>query len=238
MRAETEHVRNALLSSVSHDLRTPLAAITGAADTLLDEQLPAESRHEMARTIGEESARLNRLVGNLLQMTRLESGALEVQRGWHAIEEVIGSALRRIEPQLRGRQAAASVPQDLPLAAFDDVLVEQVVFNLLENAVKHAPGGSAIDVTARRSGDELEIAVADRGPGLPPGEEERVFAKFHRAGDAKAEGAGLGLAIARGIVEAHGGRITARNRPGGGAVFAFTVPIGGASPPVEPEPGA
>jgi len=240
VRAETEQMRSALLSSVSHDLRTPLAAITGAATSLLDESgtLPAPTRREMMETIADEAGRLNRLVSNLLQMTRLEAGVMSLQRGWHSLEEVIGAALQRVAPLLEGRPVATHVPPELPLVLLDDVLIEQVVFNLLENATKYAPPSGAIDVSARRAGDALEVEVADRGPGLPAGEEEQVFVKFHRAGSGRAEGVGLGLAICKGIVEAHGGRIRAANRAGGGAAFTFTLPLEGTPPTVEPEAGA
>jgi two-component system sensor histidine kinase KdpD len=240
VRAETEQMRSALLSSVSHDLRTPLAAITGAATSLLDESgtLPAPTRREMMETIADEAGRLNRLVSNLLQMTRLEAGVMSLQRGWHSLEEVIGAALQRVAPLLAGRPVATHVPSDLPLVLLDDVLIEQVVFNLLENATKYAPPSGRIDVSARRAGDTLEVEVADRGPGLPAGEEEQVFVKFHRAGSGRAEGVGLGLAICKGIVEAHGGRIRAANRTGGGAAFTFMLPLEGTPPIVEPEAGA
>jgi len=240
VRAETEQMRSALLSSVSHDLRTPLAAITGAATSLLDESgaLPAPTRRELMETIADEAGRLNRLVSNLLQMTRLEAGVMSLQRGWHSLEEVIGAALQRVAPLLERRPVATHVPPDLPLVLLDDVLIEQVVFNLLENATKYAPPGAAIDVSARRAGDTLEVEVADRGPGLPAGEEEQVFVKFHRAGGGRAEGVGLGLAICKGIVEAHGGGIRAANRAGGGAAFTFTLPLEGTPPTVEPESGA
>ncbi len=238
VQSETERLRSALLSSVSHDLRTPLAVITGVASTILEDEgtLTPGDRREMLRTVADEAARLNRLVANLLSMTRLESGALEVKRSWHSMEEIIGAALHRIEPLLSERPVTVETALDLPLVAVDDVLIEQVVFNLVENAVKHAPSDTLIEIRARANDPMLEVTVADRGPGLPPGEEAQVFEKFYRGeGSHRSGGVGLGLAICKGIVEAHGGRIRAMNRPGGGAILWFALPLGTGAPAVEPE---
>jgi two-component system sensor histidine kinase KdpD len=199
MRAETERLRNSLLSSVSHDLRTPLASITGAAGTLLENEahLDAGTRRDLLESLHEEADRLNRLVQNLVEMTRLESGALQLHTEWHPVEEVVGAALGRFGKALARRTVTTRVPPDLPLVPMDDVLIE----------------------------------VADRGPGLPAGEERRIFEKFHRAEAAATQrGAGLGLAICQGIVSAHGGRIWAENRPGGGVRVRFTLPIKEAPP--------
>ena len=228
-RVEVEFLRNTLLSGVSHDLRTPLAAITGAASTLIEsgEALEPQARAEMLATIFDESERMERLITNLLDMTRLESGGLVVKREWQPLQEVVGSALHRLEGRLNGRRVAIDVPEDLPLVRIDAVLIEQVLLNLLDNALEHTPAGSAIDIAARRAGDGVEVAVSDHGPGLLPGTETRVFDKFFRAAPASRShrGIGLGLAICRGIVEAHGGTITAATRAGGGgAVFRFRVP--------------
>lgn len=226
VRAETERLRSALLASVSHDLRTPLATITGAATALLegDQHLGAPARRDLLEAIREESERLNRLVQNLLQMTRLESGTLELRRGWHSLEEVVGAALRRLARTLATRSVIVTVPPDLPLVAIDDVLVEQVLVNLLENAAKHTPPGRPIRILATAAEGRVTVEVADRGPGVPPGEEERIFEKFYR-GSTTGRGAGLGLAICRGIVEAHGGRIWAQNLPEGGLAVLFTLPL-------------
>jgi two-component system, OmpR family, sensor histidine kinase KdpD len=229
MQVETERLRSALLSSVSHDLRTPLAVITGSATTLLEEGLDAPTRRDLLVTIREESDRLNRLVRNLLDMTRLEGGGLSVHKEWQVMEEVVGSALARVEDRLGGRSVSTSLPLDLPMVPFDSVLVEQVLINLLENAIKYTPEGSPIDIAASVVGDDVMVSVSDRGPGVPVEAAERIFEKFHRATD-KEGGFGLGLAICRGIVIAHGGRLWLEPRSGGGAEFRFTLPRGRGAP--------
>jgi two-component system sensor histidine kinase KdpD len=232
LRARTEELRNALLSSVSHDLRTPLAAITGSATTLLQDGVPlAPQQADLVRTIQEEAERLNRLVTNLLAMTRV-AGGLEPRKEWVPLEEIVGSALERLGPRLQGRIVQSRIPEDLPLVPADPVLVEQVLVNLLENASRHTPAGTPIDIAASRDGDRVRVEVFDRGPGLAPGTEARVFEKFFRGPGAPAEGSGLGLTICRGIVAAHGGTIEAANRPEGGASFRFTLPIDGQPPPM------
>jgi two-component system sensor histidine kinase KdpD len=225
---ETERLRSSLLSSVSHDLRTPLAAITGAVSAILDGEgrLDAATRRELLESTRDEADRLNRLVQNLLEMTRLESGALDLRKDWHSVEEVVGAALASVERRLGARPVTVRLSPDLPLVQMDDVLIGQVLINLLDNAVKYTPPGTAITVLATTAGDSVTVEVADRGPGLPRGEEERVFEKFYRGPSASGRGAGLGLAIARGIVAAHGGRIWAQNLPEGGVAFLFTLPIG------------
>jgi two-component system sensor histidine kinase KdpD len=232
VRVETERLRNSLLSSVSHDLRTPLATITGAVSTILDEgaRLDARTQRELMESIHEEAERLNRLVQNLLEMTRLESGAMHVRRELHPPEEVIGAALGRLGKRLADRRVTTKVPTDLPLVPMDDVLIEQVLVNLLDNALKYTPARSPIEVIATATDENLTIEIADHGPGLPAGEEDRVFEKFYRAEPVAARGAGLGLAICRGIVRAHGGRIWAQNLPGGGVAFLFTLPLGATQP--------
>jgi two-component system sensor histidine kinase KdpD len=237
---EAERLRNALLSSVSHDLRTPLTAISGAASTLLDsESLDEATRHELVQSIYDEADRLNRLVRNLLDMTRLEAGTVQVHKEWQLIEEVIGVALSRLEKQLADRPVQTDLPPDLPPAPFDAALIEQVLINLLENALKYTPPGSPIDITARAAGRDLIVAVGDRGPGLVHGDQERIFQKFYRAKRYRVEasgderGTGLGLTICRGIIQAHGGRIWAENRAEGGAIFRFSLPLGEPLPDVE-----
>jgi two-component system sensor histidine kinase KdpD len=235
IRAETERIRSSLLSSVSHDLRTPLASITGAASSLLETNaaLDVPTSRELLETIQEESERLSRLVNNLLQMTQVESGALTLRKDWHPLEEIVGAALERLKQPLGNRPVITRLPEDLSLVPVDDVLIEQVLINLLENAVKYTAPGSPVEVSAWPSDGSVTVEVADRGPGLAPGEEQRVFEKFYRGQRVGARGAGLGLAICRGFVEAHGGRIWAESRPGGGAAFRFTLPLVGTPPALE-----
>jgi two-component system sensor histidine kinase KdpD len=236
---ETERLRNTLLSSVSHDLRTPLAAITGAASSLLEGEaaLDTPTRRELLQMIYEEADRLNRLVSNLLQMTRLESGPIQLEKEWQSLEEVIGVALTRLAERLQAHPLTTHLPEDLPLLPFDSVLVEQVLINLLDNAIKYTPPGTPITVSAWTNNETVTVEVADSGPGLPPGNEQRIFEKFYRALRAgEGSGAGLGLTICRGIIEAHGGRIWAESRPGGGAALRFTLPVQGTPPPMTTEP--
>lgn len=236
-RVEAEFMRNTLLSSVSHDLRTPLAAITGAASTLIEDEtlLPALARRELAEAIVEESNRMERIIRNLLDMTRLESGGLIVHKEWQPIAEVIGAALHHMSDRLGVRQVKVHLPPDLPMIELDAVAIEQVLVNLLDNAAEYTPAYSAIEITARAESGQIIVQVADHGPGVPAGTEQRVFQKFYRAhaNDGR-RGVGLGLAICKGLIEAHGGTISAANRPGGGAVFTFTIPLSGAPPLVDP----
>lgn len=230
VQVETEQLRNSLLSSVSHDLRTPLAAMAGAANSLLSERekLPDISRTEMLQSIVDESLRLSRLVDNLLDMTRLESGHLELNRQWHVIEELVCSALSRLKGPLSQHTITTDLPADLPLVFVDGLLLEQVFVNLLENAARHTPHHSTIEITARLTRDAIEIIVADNGPGLPPGTEERIFEKFFQANRHTPDGrrgVGLGLAICRAIIDIHGGRIQATNRASGGAEFRIRLPM-------------
>ena len=233
---EAERLRNALLSSLSHDMRAPLAAIEQAATVLLQTPDGGEplARRDLATTILHESQQMGRLVTNLLDMMRVESGTLQVQKEWQVLAEVVGLALLRMEEELLHHPVTTRLPPDLPLVPIDEILLEQVFVNLLENAALHTPPGTPIEIGAEARADEVLVWVADRGPGLPPGEENRVFEKFHRVSAISGAGVGLGLAIARGIVKAHGGRIWAENRAGGGTMFRFTVPIHG-TPPVTGE---
>jgi two-component system sensor histidine kinase KdpD len=236
VRAETERLRNSLLTSVSHDLRTPLATITGAVTTILESgsQLDQGTQQELLESVRDEADRLNRLVQDLLEMTRLESGALQLRRDWHPLEEVVGAALGRLAKSLGTRRVTVSIPPDLPLVAIDDVLIEQVFVNLLDNAIKHTPPDSAIRIIVTATDRSITAEVADHGPGLPKGQEARVFEKFYRAASDSRRGAGLGLAICRGVVLAHGGRIWAHNLPEGGVAFLFTLPL--TDPPPAPLP--
>jgi two-component system sensor histidine kinase KdpD len=238
VQVESERLRNTLLSSISHDLRTPLASITGAASALLQEnessQAP-EYRRELSEIIYEEATHLNRLVGNLLDMTRLESGGMRLHKEWDLLAEIVAATVNRLEPLLREHPVTTCLPNDLPPVQVDSVLIEQVLTNLIENAVKYTPVGTTITVSAWKGTDELTVEVADAGQGLPAGTEERIFDKFFRAQPNTASGAGLGLAICRGIIEAHGGRIWALNRPEGGAAFRLTLPLEGTPPEVTVE---
>lgn len=227
--AETERMRSSLLSSVSHDLRTPLAVIAGTTSTLLElgEGADPATRQALLREVYEESDRLTRLVENLLAMTRLDSGVIVVDKQWFPLEDVVGSALRRLRKESGGRVIGKHLPADLPLVPLDGVMVEQVLFNLVDNALKYSPPDAPVDILVSADENELKIEVADRGPGLTEEETQAVFEKLYRgsASAGMARGAGLGLAIAQAIVQAHGGKIWATNRREGGAVFAFTLPL-------------
>lgn len=232
LRAETEELRSSLLSSVSHDLRTPIGSVLGAATTLLDADatLSREQRRELTATIRDEASRLGRLVGNLLDMSRVESTGLEVKKEWVPLEEVIGAALTRLGPRLDGREVTTDVAPTI-LASIDPVLFEQLLYNLLENALKHTPAGTPIEVRALRDSERVVVLVEDRGPGLVAGTEAKIFEKFVRASGAGG-GVGLGLAICRAIALAHGGTIDASSRASGGASFRVTIPAGGEPPPL------
>ena len=238
LRARAEEMRSALLSAVSHDLRTPLAAVTGAASSLRDDEgmLGPAEKAELVATICEEAERLERLVGNLLDMTRLDSGTVRLRREWVPFDEIAGSVLSRLEARLGDRPVRVTHPETLPLLWTDPVLIEQVVLNLVENAAKYTPAGSPLELDAAGGADgSITIELRDRGPGIPPGDEERIFDKFHRGNHAGVSGAGLGLPICRAIVEAHGGQISAENRVGGGALFRVLLPRMADQPP-QPEP--
>jgi two-component system sensor histidine kinase KdpD len=233
LRARTEEIRSSLLSTVSHDLRTPLASITGAATTLRDAtaKLDEAQREDLLESICEEAERLERLVRNLLEMTRIESGGIEVKREWVPVEELVGSALTRLESKLLGRSVAIDLPGDLPFVSVDPLLMEQLFLNLLDNADKYTPGSSPIEIRAHAFEGAVVVEVLDRGPGLAPGSEAKVFEKFFRGAARTTPGAGLGLAICKGIAEAHGGTLVAENRAGGGALFRMRLPLFG-TPPV------
>lgn len=228
IQAEAEQVRGSLLSSVSHDLKTPLAAIAGACGSLLGAaSLDEDARRQLLETVADEAARLNRLLENILQMSKLDAGAASPNKQWHVLEEIVGSALHRIRRELVGHEVTVSLPTDLPLMFIDGLLMEQVFVNLLENAARYTPSGTHVTIQAAIDGQAIRITVLDDGPGLPPGAEERVFDKFYRASPTVdgGRGSGLGLAICRAIVKAHGGGITAPNRPGGGAEFVLRLPL-------------
>ncbi|HEX9462100.1 MAG TPA: sensor histidine kinase KdpD [Alphaproteobacteria bacterium] len=233
--AETEKLRSALLSSISHDLRTPLSSILGSVTSLLSDgaRFSEAARRDLLVTIQEEAERLNRFVGNLLDMTRLESGALEVKRDWAELGDLVSTAVGATRARLAGREVRIDLEPGLPLIRVDFVLFEQVLLNLLDNAAKYAPPGSTVKITARREDDNVVIEVIDDGPGVPPPDLERIFDKFYRVrgGERQVAGTGLGLSISRGIVDAHGGQITARSPVAMGHGAAFTIRL-----PVETQP--
>ena len=229
----TEHLRNTLLASISHDLRTPLAVITGASSALNDATLRLEetARASLTQAIEQKAREMSELISNVLDLMRFEAGGVALRRDWQTIEDLVGAALRRLDGRLADWPVEVALPGELPAVFVDGSLVTQVLTNLLENAARHTPAGSAITVTASGDRGWVEVVVQDTGPGLPPGDPERLFAKFQRGrNEGTTGGAGLGLAICRAIVEAHGGRISAIDRPGGGARFTFTLPATEAPP--------
>jgi two-component system, OmpR family, sensor histidine kinase KdpD len=224
--AETERLRSTLLSSFSHDLRTPLATITGAATGLLETEPDklSNDQKELARVIYEEAERLERFVANLLNMTRLEAGVIAVHKEYQPIEEVVGSALTRMESRLLGRAVNTELTPDLASVPIDAVLIEQVIINLIDNALKYTNPNDAIKVGSQKlNDDQIVVFVSDSGAGVPSGEENKIFDKFYRADPKRTSGFGLGLSICKAIVEAHGGRIWIENTQPG-ACFKFTLP--------------
>lgn len=229
LRVEAEQMRSTLLSSVSHDLRTPLAVLKGTASAIAEDDaaLTPAARSELAQALLVETERLERMVSSLLDMTRLESGAVHLKSEWQPVEELVGGALRRVDRLLEGRAVEIDVAADL-LVPRDGALAEQALVNLLENAAKHTPAGTPIEVAAKAAPHEIVISVSDRGDGLAQGDADLLFEKFHRGSSRRpAPGFGLGLAICRAIAAAHGGRAWAENRDGGGATFGLSFPLEG-----------
>ena len=228
----TDALRAALLSSVSHDLRTPLSSIKASASSLLQEdvQWNEETRHSFLLAIENEADRLNRLVGNLLDMSRIEGGALKPEKEWYPVDELIHDVLAHMQPVLQEREVRMNVPGDLPPVDVDYLHIDQVLTNLLENAVYYTPPASPIEISALAGDEYVTISVADRGPGIPLSDREHIFDKFYRVLGVKRNsgnsGSGLGLAVCKGLVEANGGRIWVESREGGGSIFRFTLPIG------------
>lgn len=230
----TDALRAALLSSVSHDLRTPLTVIKASASSLLQEDVDwdEESQRSFALSIEREADRLNRLVGNLLDMSRIEDGALKPEKDWYQVKALIQDVLDRLQPLLQGRKVSLHLPTDLPPVELDYLQIDQVLTNLIENAVRYTPPESPIEVSAQLSGDEIIINIADRGPGIPKDDYQRIFDKFYRVLNTKDRhptsppGSGLGLAVCKGLIEAHGGKIWAEPRPGGGITFFVVFPAG------------
>ena len=227
--AESEKLRNILLSSVSHDLRTPLASIAGASSTILMDggKLERDTIHELARSINHEASRLSRIVTNLLDVMSLESGSLHLNKQPYFMEELIGSTLLRLENTTAGHKVETHAEPELPMVMMDGVMIEQVISNLLENAAKYTPPDSIITIEVKKkSVNEVLVSIMDNGPGIPPNDEKKIFDKFYTAGRTVAgKGAGLGLTICQGIISAHHGSIWAENRLSGGASFNFTLPL-------------
>jgi two-component system sensor histidine kinase KdpD len=239
--AEADRLRSALLTSISHDLKTPLAAILGAAGTLGDysKSLSDADRAELLSTIVDEAERLNRFIANLLDMTRIESGATEPNASLHYVGDIVGSALRRAARILTQHETEIDIPADLPMLRLDAVLFEQVLFNLLDNAAKYAPAGSKIRVQSWTDGAVVHLQILDEGPGIPPSDLERVFDTFYRVRktDHVLAGTGLGLSICRGFITAMGGTISAENRTDrSGAVFTIQMPVPAGEPQLEKLP--
>ena len=216
IQAETEQVRNTLLNSVSHDLKTPLAAIAGASSTLLlSSTLDEATRRQLLETVSNEAARLNRLLESILQMSKLDAATIAPNMQWHVLEEIVGSALNRTSVELTGHQVTTRLTPDLPLLYLDGLLIEQLLINLLENAAKYTPTGTSVSISANIDSGYLRLVVSDDGPGIPEGMEERIFEKFYRATQLPDDGrgSGLGLAICRAIAKVHRGEITVSRRP-------------------------
>jgi two-component system sensor histidine kinase KdpD len=226
--AETERIRSTLLASISHDLRTPLAVIVGASSSLAEsgERLSAEERHALALSLFAQSSALTDRVAKVLQMTRFETGTIEPEREWTTVGEIAGSVLGRLKDRMAAHRLIVDLPNDLPMVRVDAGLVEQALGNLLENAATHTPPGTVIRLSAQRNDDELVVSVIDYGDGLPEGDVERLFAKFHHpSAGGTGSGMGLGLAICRAIARLHGGRVWAERVSGRGAAFRLALPI-------------
>jgi len=221
-----------LLSAISHDLRTPLASLVALADSMsLTQPPPSGAQVTIVEAMRDAAMRMNSLVNKLLDMARLQSGQVQLNRQWQPLEEVVGSALKAMGGALAAHPLRVALPPDLPLLHIDAVLIERVLCNLLENALKYTPPGSPIEISASSGSDVVQVSVEDHGPGLPKGREEAIFEKFERGKKESATpGVGLGLAICRAIVEAHGGTIRGETRAEGGARFTFSLPRG--VPPV------
>ncbi len=238
LKMQAETLRNSLLSSISHDLRTPLATIVGAASTLEtdEERLTKDSRRKLVGAISEEAQRMSELTTKILEMARLEAGEVVLNRQWYAPEEIVGSALRRLDKKLKARQVNVHMADNLALIHVDAVLLQQVLVNLLDNADKYSPAGLPIDISVVTTSFGLSITVADRGQGIPEGLQQKIFDKFFRIHSESAQsGVGLGLSICRAIVEAHGGEIQVTNRSGGGSMFQLHIPILECPPTIDPE---
>lgn len=238
LQMEAERLRNSLLSAISHDLRTPLATIIGSASAIAQDkgELQAQDRLDLGQGIVDEAQRISNLVNNILDMAKLEAGVLELNKQWYPLEEIIGTVLTLLDSLLIDRTVKVKLPEGIPMILADAVMIEQVLINLLENAVRYTPSSSSLEIIAKIHDSTVEVTVADHGPGIPKGQEELLFEKFYQTRHETAQsGVGLGLAICRAIVEIHGGKIYARNRNEGGAEFIFTLPLDQIPPSVESE---
>jgi len=225
---QTEKLQSALLNSISHDLRTPLASITGSLTALLDSDsgLDDLTRKELLENAFEESARLNRLVGNLLDMTRMEAGALRISRKPCELRDVLGASLEQLKEKIGSRNIRIDIPRDFPEVPMDFAFMMKVFFNLIDNALKYSSADTSIDIKATSLKHNVKIEITDQGIGIPKGDLKRIFEKFYRVErPQQITGTGLGLSICKGIIEAHGGQITAQNNPDRGATFMITIPL-------------
>jgi two-component system sensor histidine kinase KdpD len=222
-----DELKSALLNAVSHDLRTPLASIIASAGSLqqTDVKWTDEERMAFAEAIEQEARRLDRLVGNLLDLSRIESGSLRPDKGWYDLAALVGEVLGRLKPVTAQHVVSVNLAEDLPPIPLDYIEIDEVLTNLVENATKYTPPESEIAVSASQADGSVLVEVADRGPGIPAVAMSRIFDPFYRVEGSRARGTGLGLAVARGLVEAHGGKIWVENREDGGAKFAFTLPL-------------
>lgn len=233
LEAERERIRSTLLASISHDLRTPLAVMAGASSTLAEqgEAMTPEARGELARSVVRQSREMADHVSKILDMTRLDAGAVRPDRDWASIAEIAGSAVARLAERLRDHRVMLEIPEDLPLVKVDAPLLEQAIANLLENAARHTPKGTVVRVRGEARDGELVVSVEDYGGGIPEADLPRVFEKFHRGrAEGHEGGVGLGLAICRAIVRLHGGRAWAERVPAGGTAFRFAIPMDEAPP--------
>ncbi len=234
--AESEHLRSSLLSSVSHDLRTPLATIGGASQSLLAcPTLGTEVQKELLQSISDEANRLNRLLENLLQMSKFEAGQSRPNKQWHVVEELVGVALHRTERALTQHHVVTELSPDLPLVNVDGLMIEQLLVNLLENAAVHTPNGTKVVLRAGVEESQLVVHVSDSGPGIPSAQADKIFEKFVRATTSpdSVRGSGLGLAIARAIATCHDGSLTFQPSDMGGADFVLRLPLDKAAPKID-----
>ena len=231
--AESERLSRALLNSISHELRTPLAASTSATGTLAETTAMTEQQRMLVGEIQEANQRLNRIVGNLLEVTRLEAGKVVPRMDWYDARDIVQTTLRELQRDMAGNPLTLELPPEPMLVSCDFSLMQHALANLLVNAVIHTPRGTAIEVTARFLDGSVVMSVGDRGPGIPAELMPRIFEKFFRAPNAPTGGSGLGLTIAKGFIEAQGGTITVENRPGGGTLFSLRLPQPEKSPPLQ-----